>query len=153
MGCARFYLENLGNDKKIVENKHMEMDEAMDIEGVFRKCYQSCEFQSEKIMVTTADYPSRNNFENRNEMCLVVKKLEKICQNEMKFKIFEQFYIGHSTYPKSTSFCALVKSQIDQEICVQNFTVDKEKTIDPTLYKFVITYTRDNIVKMKIFFR
>ena len=126
------------------------MDRAMDIDGVFKKCYQSCDFQSEKIMVTTADYPSRNNFENRNGMCLVIKKLDIICQNEIKFKIFEEFYITHPTYPKSGSFCALVKSQIDGEICEHNFTLpNKQKTIDQDLYKFVVTYTRDNIVKMK----
>ena len=123
LGCARFYLENLGNDKEFsIENKYLEMDRAMDIDGVFKKCYQSCDFQSEKIMVTTADYPSRNNFENRNGMCLVIKKLDIICQNEIKFKIFEEFYITHPTYPKSGSFCALVKSQIDGEICEHNFT-------------------------------
>ena len=73
---------------------------------------------------------------------------------EIKFKIFEEFYITHPTYPKSGSFCALVKSQIDGEICEHNFTLpNKQKTIDQDLYKFVVTYTRDNIVKMKFFFR
>ena len=57
-----------------------------------KKCYQRCEVQSEHLTITSADYPSANTFENRDEMCLVVRKFEIICKNEIKYKIFEKFY-------------------------------------------------------------
>ena len=68
-------------------------------------------------------------------------------------EIFALFYKDHPKYPKN-NFCQLVQIHMDQEICTHNFTLrNPSQDIDQVLYDFVITYTRDNIVKMKIFFK
>ena len=119
-----------------------------------KKCYQSCEFQSEKLSITSTAYPSKNTFENRDEMCLILQKLRMICNDEIKFQIFEEFYFSEESYPKNRPFCDLVEEQFSNEICSKNFTVPSpEKSIDNNLYQFIIKYTRDNIVKMKFFFK
>ena len=47
------------------------MDYTEDVHNESLKCYQRCEVQSEHLTITTAEYPSKNTFENRDEMCLV----------------------------------------------------------------------------------
>ena len=146
LGCARYYLENLGNDK-------LGMDYAEDVNNDRLKCYQRCEIQSEHLTITSAEYPSKNTFENRDEMCLVVKKFAIICEDEIKFRIFEDFY-KEQLSKIGGNFCNLVKSDINAKICEENFTVPSPETsIDEALYEFVVKYTRDNIVKVRFFFR
>ena len=130
------------------------MDWVRDVDNEKKKCYQRCQFQSEDFTVTTAAYPSQNTFENRNEMCIVIKKLASICEDNIKFTIFKNFYTKQLATFTNPGFCDLVKSQIKDKICKQNFTKPSpDKDVDDKLYKFVITYTRDNIVKIKLFFR
>ena len=64
LGCARYYLENLGNDK-LLDGGKLGMDWAEDEEGEKKKCYQRCHVQSEHLTITSAEYPSKNTFENR----------------------------------------------------------------------------------------
>ena len=85
LGCARYYLENLGNEK-------LGMDYTEDVHNESLKCYQRCEVQSEHLTITTAEYPSKNTFDSRNDLCLIILKLYRICQNKQKFEIFENFY-------------------------------------------------------------
>ena len=130
------------------------MDEVNDVNNETKKCYQRCKFQSEYFTVTTAAYPSQNTFENRDEMCVVIKKLESICKDSTKFTIFKNFYSKQLDTFTNPGFCNLVKSQIKKEICEQNFTKPSpDKNVDDKLYKFVIIYTRDNVVKINLFFR
>ena len=130
------------------------MDWVRDVDNKPLKCYQRCKFQSEFFTVTTAAYPSQNTFENRDEMCVVIKKLETICEDSIKFTIFKNFYSKQLDTFTNPGFCNLVKSQIKEEICEQNFTKPSpDKNVDSKLYKFVIIYTRDNVVKIKLFFR
>ena len=129
------------------------MDEAKDSSSNPLKCYQRCDFQSETLSVTTTSYPSQNTFENRNEMCLILKKFNVICSNPLKLKIFEEFYKINDTF-SNESFCNLVTLQSKYEVCTKNFTqINPERTIDAKLYKFVLSYTKENIAKIKIFFR
>ncbi len=146
LACARYYLENIGND-------NMNMDLAPNNQGELLKCYQSCSFQSEKITVTTADYPNHNTFENRNEMCVVLHKLHKICQNQVKLKIFLDYYKSHPNFPKQQNFCALVKAQINDEVCQENYKVNPLKSVNDDLYHFLLAYTKENIVKTYIYFK
>ena len=155
LGCARFYLENLGNDKDEKYGKELNMDVFTDDHNnPPKQCYQRCKYQSEDFTVTTAAYPSQNTFENRDEMCVVIKKLESICNDSIKFNIFKNFYSKQMDTFTNPTFCDLVKSQVNDEICDQNFTKPSpDKNVDDKLYKFVIIYTRDNVVKIKLFFR
>ena len=154
LGCARFYLENLGNDRNETYGKELDMDVVNDEHNEPKQCYQRCKFQSEDFTVTTAAYPSQNTFENRDEMCVVIKKLEKICEDSIKFNIFKDFYSKQLDTFTNPTFCDLVKSQVKDEICEQNFTrPSPDKNVNEKLYKFVITYTRDNVVKIRFFFR
>ena len=149
LACAKFYLDNLGNDQDGID-----MDEATDINNESKKCYQRCEFQSELITVTTTTYPNYNTFEDRNDLCLIIKKLDIICKDKPKYAVFYHFYEKDPTFPKSTDFCTLISQQIANKVCVKNFQIlNQEKNVDQELYKFIITYTKQNIVKMKIFFR
>ena len=146
LGCARYYLENLGNEK-------LGMDYTEDVHNESLKCYQRCEVQSEHLTITTAEYPSKNTFENRDEMCLVVKKFAIICDNETKFKIFKDFY-KEQLSKIGSNFCNLVRNEINDKICEENFTVPSpDKSINEALYEFIVKYTRDNIVKIRFFFR
>ena len=120
LACARYFLENINNDK-------LNMTHAVDVDGKEKKCYQRCNLQSEHISVTSANYPSKNTFENRDEMCIVVQKLRRICDNPAKFKIFEQYYSGKDFYPKKESFCVLVKKQMADNICLTSNAVNPNK--------------------------
>ena len=132
----------------------LSMDHVKDVNNKPNKCYQRCQFQSEYLTVTTAAYPNQNTFENSDEVCVVIKKLDRICKDSIKFKIFEKFYSKQLESFTNPTFCDLVKSQVKDEICEKNFTrISPEKNIDEKLLKFAFTYTRDNIVKIKVFFR
>ena len=130
------------------------MDQVKDVYNKPKKCYQRCQFQSEYLTVTTAAYPNQNTFENGDEVCMVIIKLDRICKDSFKFIIFKKFYSKQLESFTNPAFCDLVQSQVKDEIFEKNFTRrNPDKTIDEKLSKFAFTYTRDNIVKIKVFFR
>ena len=146
MSCARYFVLNIGNDEKGLDrtfNEQTQEDET---------CYQRCSFQTEVTMPTASEYPQRNTFEGRDEVCLVIKKIQKICQNPVKYGVFESFYRNHEEF--RSNLCQLVDSDLDKGICNDDHTQrDPDKQINPVLYKFALVYGKENLTKMKIFFK
>ena len=85
LACSQHFMDNLGND-------NLEMDTALNEKNEKKKCFNLCDFQNEVIELSSSDYPSKNTFDSRNDLCLIILKLHRICQNKQKFEIFENFY-------------------------------------------------------------
>ena len=49
---------------------------------IFTKIFleQGCYYQKTKYSTTNSNYPSRNTFPNRKEMCLVIGKVDTLCK-------------------------------------------------------------------------
>ena len=133
MSCARYYVLNIGND-------NLGLHKTINTETMTNEtCHQRCTFQMEHTMPTASDYPAKNTFEGRDEVCLVIKKIQKICDDPTKWKVFNEYYESNSDFP--TNLCQLVKIDLGQGICTDTHTQrDPDKAINPILYKFCVTY-------------
>ena len=140
-------MENFGNEER-------EMDLAFDDQGAKKRCLNLCKYQNEKIQVTSAEYPSLNVFDSRHDFCLVVSKLHSICQNDYKFAIFDEYYKRRLKNAYPGNLCNLVQSEIQGNVCKTNFTkANFEKNVNPLVLAFALTYAKDNLAKIFIFFK
>ena len=149
LACAKSYAEHLGDD-----DENFELNKALNEENEKKKCLERCLVQKEHFVVTSTQFPNKNTFKNRiDEICLVMKKLHKICQDPPKLEIFHQFYSKNIKYYPS-NICNLIDFQIKNQTCN---TTDQEHhfnlNLKPKLYNFIFLYAKENLSKLKIFFR
>ena len=57
--------------------------------GISRPCLAACQDQVNRVHVTNSDFPNRNTFEKREELCLVLLSLDHICESEKKYFLEE----------------------------------------------------------------
>ena len=60
------------------------MKTALNDKGQRLRCRQRCSFQTEKVIVTSSRYPSENTFVRRQDICLAVAKIQRICANKLR---------------------------------------------------------------------
>ena len=54
-----------------------------------QKCLQRCDLQTETMMTTTSQFPNRETFPYRKEICYVLQKIAKICNDSIQRSVFE----------------------------------------------------------------
>ena len=148
LACAKSYAEHLGDEK-------LELNKALNVENEKKKCLERCSVQKEYFVVTSTQFPNKNTFKSGKEICLVMKKLHQICQDPPKLEIFHQFYSKNvKHYP--SNICNLIDIQIKNQTC-NTTTTDQEHhlnlNLEPKLYNFIFLYAKQNLSKLKIFFR
>ena len=104
--------------------------------------YQAC--YSEKVDVTTSStsYPSQYTFPRRNDYCLVIRKIDKICQDNFKKIVFERHYRGRfscDTFPADM-----------RRRCQEN---PRNVINSPPAEQAATAYARENLALIKIFIR
>ena len=147
MACALSYAEHLGDD-----NEKFELNKALNEENEKKICLERCEVQKEHFVVTSTQFPNQNTFKHRiDEICLVMMKLHKICQDPPKFKIFHKFYSKNLNYP--SNICNLIDLQIKSQACNTDQEHNFNLNLESKLYNFLFLYAKENLSKLKIFFR
>ena len=88
--CARKWLDAIGNDD--FDGHDLTKAQTNDTEMVKKVCKQRCEDQQEQLMSTFSAYPNKQNFPYRQDFCLVMKKVVKVCKNQKRSEAFANRY-------------------------------------------------------------
>lgn len=112
-------------------------------DGIPRKCLSACNKQVYEIKLTSQSYPFKELFIKRKDICYVLKKLEKICNDTARKRTFEAKY-------GNLMSCSQIKAASEQNICVS----DKFQTeIDPFLASGLYEYASENVAHVKVYLR
>jgi len=107
------------------------------------RCLQACQFQSIHATSSSNNYPSRNTLKKREDFCLIINKIRKICKDPYRKIVLEKKYKGKFSCftfeRKSASPCWVSDGEVDED--------------DPVLEEAVLTYARENLAMIKVFLR
>ena len=149
LDCAIHMINNLGNE-------NMGLNQAMNDKNKSMTCLQRCEMQDQNLISTQSDYPNWQTFTGRNDFCLILHKVIRVCENpirrialENRYRIYDEFYIPCST---------ILQSSRIKEICNGTNVLPDQLKLDNSGYKkklvdFLYKYASKNIAILKIFFR
>lgn len=147
--CARKWLENIGNDNYNGRDLTRASTNETDDDGlpIMKKCRQRCENQDNNLRSTSSSYPNRQTFPYREDFCLVMKKIVKVCNDPVRKLAFA------GRYQKSISCAAIVDAYNSANFCKGNYPeVDDIQRYD-SIVNFVNEYAADNIAVVKLFIR
>ena len=141
----QYVMNNLGSDEMNMKMALNENDERL-------PCKQRCTFQTEKVVVTSSRYPSPNTFVRRQDMCLTVAKIQRICDAPLRRARFLRHYA--SQYPIG-DICATNEYYFNfMGICNRNnFTINRSVQVSEDFVKVLLQYAKDNLVVLKVFFK
>ena len=77
LDCALEKIENMGNEM-------LNLTMALDTDNNLKKCLQNCELQKQEIMQTSTTYPNWQTFPDRVDFCLILKKVVKVCKDDIR---------------------------------------------------------------------
>ena len=101
--CANNWVNMMGNN-----GDNYNLTYAHNSKGQSLPCLQRCELQSETLLLTPAQYPSKPVFSSRKDYCYILQKLARICKNRRKIFEASQNRISCET---------ILKLNSSQEIC------------------------------------
>ena len=82
-GCAYVLMDYMGS------SKDPDLTIAKSLTNQTQKCLQRCDLQTETMMTTTSQFPNRETFPYRKEICYVLQKIAKICNDSIQRSVFE----------------------------------------------------------------
>jgi len=135
--CMQDYSSSWGDHRK-------GLDKAFNlITRTQQTCYDNCNKQTPYVTTSTSSYPSINTLRARQEFCLIVKKIRKICDEGGSRKDALE-----SEYTDEEPYCTVFKE--DKPDYCNNLTYT------PPLYhkkleKAVTDYTRQNLAVVKVY--
>ena len=94
------------------------------------------------MTTSSTSYPSQYTFPRRNDYCLVIRKIDKICQDNFKKIVFERHYRGRfscDTFPADM-----------RRRCQEN---PRNLINSPPAEEAATAYARENLALIKIFIR
>ena len=99
--CAKKWMDNFGNPDTTIGGVSYDLT-IVDPNETYpnETCKEKCEHQEQMIMSTSAPYPSPLTFPYRQEFCLIMKKLARICKDGQRKKAFESRYSESMTCKK-----------------------------------------------------
>ena len=121
--------------------------------GKLQKCLNRCKQQQEnRITSTTLTYPNKNLFlfKHHNEACLVVKKLTKICNDPIRKKVFEEYYLNRITCQELLEFQDKNNVSCDGKSYFRPDIITKNDTI---ALEFCHHYAKENFAKVAIYLK
>ena len=129
------------------------MESAVDARsGEMKKCLSRCETQQFTIIPTTLEYPNGKfqAFKHHTETCLVMEKISKICNDQFKKAVFEEYYEEDITCKELIEFHAK-----NNEPChgISYFRPKITNNNDTKVLKFYHKYSKENMAKVAIYFR
>lgn len=146
--CARTWLENIGNDDFNGRDLTQASTNETDGDGhyVMKKCRQRCENQDNRLTMTSSSYPNRQTFPYREDFCLVMKKIVKVCNDPVRQQAFAARY-GDNICPQ------IVNAYNGADFCKLNYPDVEDIETFEEIVNFVNEYAADNIAIVKLFIR
>ena len=107
----------------------------------------NCEDQTNDLFVTTSNYPNRKTFKDREEFCLLGKKLVKTCQSPKRLPLSDEF----------PDLCDSLEALADFHLHCKNNRWRRErinnKTLALEIESSVYEYARQNLAVINIFIK
>ena len=141
--CANNLMSDMGNE-------NLRMNFASDVNGEMKKCLPRCEVQRNNFILSQLLYPHTQTFKLHSDVCLLTEKIDKICNDPSKRKVFEKHYKGEMNCQEFKSFFDSHFQQCDGETNSQFTHTHKNHT---KLFGFLQKYATENVAKVKIFLR
>ncbi len=112
------------------------------------KCLQRCNLQTETIMTTLSTFPNKETFLHRQEFCLVLQKIAKICKNPVQKRVFE----SKVNWPTICQEALEMNNTL--KVCgindIANATIANR---NPRLVDFLFDYAAQNLAVLNLFIR
>ena len=137
--CASGWIEQIGSD---------EISSASDSNNQTLKCLQRCERQMETPISSSSLFPVEFAFPQHQIFCLTLEKVNRICKDNHRAKIFEEAY-----NQKITCNDIIIASET-VKICNNNnqpnHTMIKGNS---KVAKFLFTYARNSMAALRVFIK
>ncbi len=142
--CAREWLNNIGNDN--YDGVDLTMATTNSTDGTRLKCRERCEAQTQQLMSTSSSYPNRQTFPYRQDFCLVMKKVIKVCQDAQRSLAFAARY-------SALISCTELLNANENGMCTEKYPLVSDITNNKRIVDFIFQYSADNIAVVKLFIR
>ncbi|XP_040569382.1 acid-sensing ion channel 4 [Lepeophtheirus salmonis] len=131
-------------------NRMGEFNEVEDIiENKTKPCLTNCEDQINDLFVTTSNYPNKKTFKEREEFCLLVKKLLRTCQGHKRLPLSSEYpnlCSALENIPNVYSHCSNPLNRWRSEKL-------ENKTLARILQTEIYNYARENLAIINIFIK
>lgn len=126
-----------------------EFSEVQDIiENKTKICLNNCEDQINDLFVTTSNYPNKKTFKEREEFCLLVRKLLVTCRGHKRLPLSSEYPDLCPTLesvPNITMYCGRVNRWRGEKLQNKNLS----RVIEYEIYN----YARENLAIINIFIK
>ena len=164
LDCALEKIQNMGNEK-------LNLTTAMDTNDNSIKCLQNCELQEQNLIQTSSDYPNWQTFPDRVDFCLILKKVVKVCKDDIRKLgilksiinisgilnkiLFDKISALEKRYKDLITCDEILKYEADLNVarCEGRLDTDPYDSNDEKMSKFLNDYARKNIAILKIFLK
>ena len=119
---------------------------APDTNGNYHGCLQTCPSQDISVDQTSASFPHEAMFPFMDKFCFILAKLEKICNDSIRRKAFQEVY----------GSCQIIEDSLNQKnICLNNqpFCHSQEVESNQALVEMAFKYAQENAIVLNVFFR
>lgn len=142
LGCAFRWMDFLGS------SKDPDLTHAKSAFNKTQKCLQRCDLQTETMMTTTSKFPNRETFPYRKEMCYVLQKISKICNNSIQRVVFEPNLQSGLTCNE------ILEMNNTLKVCANNDIADIiTMSTKPKLIDFLFDYADKNLAVLYIYIK
>ena len=142
--CANKLLNKMGNEQE-------DMKKSLDVNGIIKPCFQSCNLQENNFILSQLVYPHTSLFKHHQDLCLIMEKINKICNDDSKKEIFESYYQHENITCKELSAFHLEQNESCQGGIEGGHVRAHKEYI--RLIEFYHNYAKENIAKVTIFIR
>ena len=140
-------MNNFGNPEA-PNDKDLTMALTNDTTEPSKRCRQRCEAQDQVLMSTSSSYPNRQTFPYRDDFCLIMKKVVRVCNDTFRKQAFANRY-GTKIQCSEILNAYTGPSQMCQgEFADVQDIKDNEKIVN-----FIHEYAQKNIAVVKLFIR
>ena len=142
LGCAFRWMDYLGS------SKDPDLTNAKSAHNKTQKCLQRCNLQTETMMTTTSKFPNRETFPYRKEMCYVLQKISKICNNSIQRVVFEP------NLQSGLTCSDILEMNNTLKVCSNNDIADiTTMSTKPHLIDFLFDYADKNLAVLYIYIK
>ena len=153
LNCARSWMNDFGNpnatrpDGKSYDLTKAHTNDSTDPNATMI-CRQRCESQEQMLMSTSSSYPNRQTFPYRDDFCLIMKKVIRVCNDTDRKKAFA------NRYQSSISCEELLKAYTgESKMCQEDYADVQDIKNNEKIVNFIHEYAEKNIAVVKLFIR
>lgn len=138
LACSNEILNRMGQYSRVIDT----------VENITKECLSNCEDQTNDLFVTTSNYPNRKTFKDREEFCILGKKLvTKTCTHPKRVPLTADFPNLCTTLELLPSFLHHCKNNRWRRERLEN------KTLALAVEAEIYNYAKSNLAIINIFIK